>query len=66
MTDALTYDYFGALAGRGACDRDSWAELYPMVRDLLALADMVSGLAPELHQEIPVEAFTIGMSEGLR
>jgi hypothetical protein len=27
---------------------------------------MVGSLAPEFHQEIPVEAFTVGLSEGLR
>jgi hypothetical protein len=53
---ALTYDEFAAMAERLDVDRDVWEELYPMVRDLLGLADGLSRLMPELHGEIPVEA----------
>jgi hypothetical protein len=66
MSKSLSYDDFVAQATRLEVDRDIWEELYPMVRDLLALAAMVDGLAPEFHEEIPVEAFTVGVSEGLR
>jgi hypothetical protein len=38
-------------------DRDVWESLYPMVRDLLGLADGIGQLMPEFHQEIPADAF---------
>lgn len=66
MPDSLTYDEFVTLATRLDVDRDIWEELYPMVRDLLVLADMVDRLMPEFHAEIPVESFTVGVSETLR
>ena len=56
MPDALTYDEFTAMAERLDVDRDVWEELYPMVRDLLGLADGLGQLMPEFHSEIPVDA----------
>ena len=55
MAHALTYDEFVAMAARLDVDRDSWEELYPMVRDLLGLASGIGQLMPEFHQEIPAE-----------
>lgn len=66
MPDSLTYDEFVTLATRLDVDRDIWEDLYPMVRDLLVLADMVDRLIPEFHEEIPAESFTVGVSETLR
>jgi hypothetical protein len=56
VPDALTYDEFTAMAERLDVDRDVWEELYPMVRDLLGLADGLGQLMPEFHGEIPVDA----------
>ena len=58
MAHALTYDEFVAMATRIDVDRDIWEELYPMVRDLLGLADGIGQLMPEFHQEILVESLT--------
>jgi hypothetical protein len=58
VPDALTYDEFTAMAERLDVDRDVWEELYPMVRDLLGLADGLSQLMPEFHGEIPVDALS--------
>ena len=55
MAHALTYDEFEAMAARLDVDRDIWEELYPMVRDLLGLADGIGELMPEFHQEISAE-----------
>lgn len=57
MSAALTYDEFVAMATRLDVDRDVWESLYPMVRDLLGLADGIGQLMPEFHQEIPADAF---------
>ena len=56
MPDALTFDEFTAMAERLDVDREVWEELYPMVRDLLGLADSLGQLMPEFHGEIPVDA----------
>lgn len=56
MSTVLTYDEFVAMATRLDVDRDIWEALYPMVRDLLGLADGIGQLMPEFHQEIPVDA----------
>jgi hypothetical protein len=55
---ALTYDEFAAMAERLDVDRDVWEELYPMVRDLLGLADGLGQLMPEFHGEIAVDALS--------
>lgn len=38
-------------------------DLYPMVRDLRALADQINALTPELHEEIPVTSLRSGTEE---
>lgn len=62
----MTYEEFTALAERLRVDRDIWEELFPMVRDLLGLADMLNRLTPELHAEIPANLLSTGVSGGLR
>jgi hypothetical protein len=56
VPDALTYDEFTAMAERLDVDRDVWDELFPMVRDLLGLADSLGQLMPEFHGEISADA----------
>ena len=48
----LTYDEFLQQARQLGVDEPLLDELYPMVRDLLALAHHVSQLVPELHADI--------------
>lgn len=56
----LSYDEFASMASRIRVPTELWEEIYPMVRDLRALADQVKALTPELHEEIPVTALQAG------
>ncbi|HZY68464.1 MAG TPA: hypothetical protein VFE52_07745 [Devosia sp.] len=64
--EPLSFDEFTVLADRLGVDRDVREELYPSVRDLLLLTDMLNRLAPELSKSIPAEGLTVGVSTQLR
>jgi hypothetical protein len=59
----LSYDEFAQLAKRVGAPAQLWDDLYPMVRDLRALADQINELTPALHEEIPVTALRSGMGD---
>ena len=59
----LSYDEFASTASRIGVPTELWEEIYPMVRDLRALADQVKALTPELHEEIPVTALQAGSGD---
>lgn len=59
----LSYDEFAQLATRVSAPSQLWDDLYPMVRDLRALADQINELTPPLHEEIPVTALRSGMGD---
>jgi hypothetical protein len=56
MAEDLTYTEFRDTASHLHVDEEIWEELYPMVRDLLAIAQRLEELAPELHGEIELPA----------
>jgi hypothetical protein len=62
----ISFEEFTAMAARLDVDADILEELYPMVRDLLAFADKMNVLAPELGQEIDVARLTVGVGGGLK
>lgn len=59
----LGYDEFTQLATRVGAPSQLWDDLYPMVRDLRALADQINQLTPALHEETPVSAFGSGTGD---
>lgn len=56
----LGYDDFVVQADRVGLPPELRADLYPMVRDLRALAEQINAFTPELHDEIPVAALRSG------
>jgi hypothetical protein len=59
----LDYDEFVHLASRAGVPTELWRELYPMVRDLRALAAQINALTPPLHEEIPTSALQAGRGD---
>ena len=59
----LEYDEFARQASRIGVPAELWQELYPMVRDLRALADQINALTPPLHEEISASALQAGRGD---
>jgi hypothetical protein len=59
----LDYDEFAHLASRAGVPAELWRELYPMVRDLRALAAQINALTPPLHDEISTSALQAGTGD---
>jgi hypothetical protein len=55
---------FAEMATSRRVPPELWDRLYPMVRDLRALADRLNDITPELHQVIPLADLSAPDEEG--